>query len=91
MGWIVAINRRASGSMMHNPFAHKFSIEFGSVEAELLSTAASILATHLFNLELLNEKEELLTSTIRALTSALDAKDPYTCGHSERVLSLIHI
>ncbi len=85
LGWIVAINRRASGSMMHNPFAHKFSIEFGSVEAELLSTAASILATHLFNLELLNEKEELLTSTIRALTSALDAKDPYTCGHSERV------
>jgi putative nucleotidyltransferase with HDIG domain len=29
--------------------------------------------------------EEGYRSTIRALASAIDAKDPYTCGHSQRV------
>lgn len=33
----------------------------------------------------LAEKEELFMDTIRALAQAIDAKDPYTRGHSDRV------
>jgi putative nucleotidyltransferase with HDIG domain len=34
---------------------------------------------------LYRQQSELLAGIVRALTSAIDAKDPYTCGHSDRV------
>ena len=37
------------------------------------------------NTRLRQSIEEGYRSTIRALASAIDAKDPYTCGHSQRV------
>jgi hypothetical protein len=58
---------------------------FGSVQTSLLSSVASILGTHQRNLELFREHEDLLLSFVRSLVSTLDAKDPYTRGHSERV------
>ncbi len=59
--------------------------EFGSVQTSLLSSVASILGTHQRNLELFRQHEDLLLSFVRSLVSTLDAKDPYTRGHSERV------
>jgi len=59
--------------------------EFGSVEAQLLNSIAAMLASQARNVGLYREKESLLVAVVRALVSAVDAKDPYTCGHSERV------
>jgi putative nucleotidyltransferase with HDIG domain len=59
--------------------------EFGSVEASLLSSVAAILGIHSGNIELYRQQREFLRGVVRALTSAIDAKDPYTCGHSDRV------
>jgi HD-GYP domain-containing protein (c-di-GMP phosphodiesterase class II) len=71
-GWIVVCNS-------------EYRDEFGTVEASLLSSVALILSTHLRNINLFLEQEELLVSFVRSLVSTLDAKDSYTRGHSERV------
>jgi len=71
-GWLAAFNHVNDG-------------EFGTVEASLLSSVAAILGIHSGNIELYRQQSELLAGIVRALTSAIDAKDPYTCGHSDRV------
>lgn len=59
--------------------------QFGIVEASLISSLATIMATHHRNLSLYQEHEDLLLQFISSLISTLDAKDAYTAGHSERV------
>lgn len=71
VGWLVALN-----PLDGQPF--------GS-EVEQLRTVASLIATQWANARLFDEIKELLFGVIRSLTAAIDAKDPYTSGHSERV------
>ena len=71
-GWLAALNHAEDG-------------EFGTVEASLLSSVAAILGIHSGNIELYRQQSELLAGIVRALVSAIDAKDPCTRGHSDRV------
>lgn len=59
--------------------------EYGSIQASLLNSIASFLGTHLRNIDLYAQQEELMLSFVKSFISTLDAKDPYTRGHSERV------
>lgn len=70
-GWLVAANPRED-----RPFG---------AEAGLLSTVASLVATQRSNARIYGDLKELLFGVIRSLTAAIDAKDRYTSGHSERV------
>lgn len=88
-GWILAINKIP-------PLAH-YSVgagespetlglnEFGTIEASLLESASGMLATHAANVSLFAEQQHLTVSIIRSLIKVVDARDRYTCGHSDRV------
>ena len=66
-------------------FNHVSGEVFTTVETGLLSSVAAILGIHGGNLELYRQQAELFAEIVQVLTSAIDAKDPYTCGHSDRV------
>jgi HD-GYP domain-containing protein (c-di-GMP phosphodiesterase class II) len=86
LGWLLAINRSGRHTSFNSETGWVLSQhELGTREASLLTTAAAMLASHANNLSLLEERENLLVSVVRTLVSAVDSRDPYTCGHSERV------
>ena len=74
VGWLAALNHCTGPKNA-----------FGSVESSLLSSVASILGVHCGNRQLFHEQQTLFEGAVKAFSSALDAKDPYTCGHSDRV------
>jgi HD-GYP domain-containing protein (c-di-GMP phosphodiesterase class II) len=62
--------------------------DFNSTDAKLLSSIATESAIYLENSRLFEDMRGLMMGLMHSLTSAVDAKDPYTCGHSERVALL---
>jgi putative nucleotidyltransferase with HDIG domain len=65
--------------------ANREALEFGSPDAKLIRSAASATSIFIENQRLFRELQDMMLDLVRALVSSVDAKDPYTCGHSERV------
>jgi HD-GYP domain-containing protein (c-di-GMP phosphodiesterase class II) len=59
-----------------------------SWDIQLFEAAAGFITSYLDNVALFEEQKKLFLGTVQALTAAIDAKDRYTRGHSERVAHL---
>ncbi len=62
--------------------------EVGSAELKLADATAGHLGIYLENANLYRDVDAMFLGTLEALVTAIDAKDPYTRGHSQRVASV---
>ena len=62
--------------------------QVSTYDTRILDTAGAFLGAFVENASLLAEQNATFLGFIRALTSAVDAKDRYTMGHSDRVAHL---
>jgi HD-GYP domain-containing protein (c-di-GMP phosphodiesterase class II) len=69
----------------------KVTGEFDTVDSKLLNSIANESAIYLENSMLYGDVQDLLMGLLHSLVSAVDAKDAYTCGHSERVALLSRV
>jgi HD-GYP domain-containing protein (c-di-GMP phosphodiesterase class II) len=58
---------------------------FHLIDIKLMALARRLLVTHSRQVRATKKLRDILFGLIHCLTAAIDAKDPYTCGHSERV------
>jgi putative nucleotidyltransferase with HDIG domain len=61
------------------------AFRFSSDDVRLLSTIANHVTIAIGNIELFLSLQEAYLATVRSLAAAVDAKDPFTRGHSDRV------
>jgi len=59
--------------------------EASNIEMKLLGAASEHVSVFLRNASLYENLDSMFLGTVQAMVSAIDAKDRYTCGHSQRV------
>ena len=99
-GWVLAINKQQGSvrgpvgrAVRTSPGAARVqsgkdpsvSMPFRRSDAVLILPFASLLGLHLRASRRYQNIKDLLVGLTRSLTAAIDAKDAYTFGHSERV------
>jgi HD-GYP domain-containing protein (c-di-GMP phosphodiesterase class II) len=84
---LVSHDKQAVGAIVTGPKCGADS-DLTSHEIRLVRLAAGFLGQIYANAARLAEQQAMLTGTLKALAAAIDAKDPYTFGHSERVAYL---
>lgn len=62
--------------------------EIASPEMQYLDAVAEFVGTFHENMARFSEQRAMAMGTLEAITASIDAKDPYTRGHSERVAYL---
>ncbi len=95
LGWMAAARNLMAapllrkGRLLGGLFAlEKGRTDFDSVDLKLLNAIAESTAVYLENSMLFGDVQHLVMGLLHSLTAAVDAKDTYTCGHSERVAML---
>ncbi len=67
--------------LAHYQLGHAFTPDHRNLVTELAAQAAVAID----NARLFKDREEVILASLEALANAVDARDPWTAGHSERV------
>lgn len=67
---------------------HREAGNVSSYDTKLIDAVGGLLSTFLTNCRLYNEQREMALGVLESLSAAIDAKDPYTRGHAQRVAYL---
>src|SRR5262249_55869384 len=79
LGWVLALNKKGAKG------TGAAGAPFRNSDLALLTPFVSLLELQERTSSRFRDLKDLLVGLTRSLTAALDAKDPYTQGHSERV------
>jgi HD-GYP domain-containing protein (c-di-GMP phosphodiesterase class II) len=85
--WVIALNKRGK-ARTHSVEGDVPRMPFRNSDAAVLSPFVSLLEMHANAAGKFDELRSLFVGLARSFTAAIDAKDAYTAGHSERVARL---